>query len=119
MTTPGPSPLSIWANAYAPPAPDTVPCAGAVGIFDLHLDGEHLTDIRNGRRYVRTPFRQQVAVALSYCATCPLATRRWCEDTVRPRQSRANIVTAGAVWVNGKRVWDVAAQERYEAGEAA
>ena len=115
MTSPGPSSLNIWAAAYVPPAPDRVPCKGAdPALFDLALDGEHLIHDRGTRR-VTYAFQSQVAVALSYCATCPLATRQWCLETVRPRESGANTIAGGIAWVGGKPRWDLADQEQWEA----
>lgn len=111
-----PTAHDVWAAAYVPPAPDRVPCKGVdPAYFDLALNGEHLINTLSSVRRITYAFQTQVGVALSYCAQCPLATREWCVETVRPRESRANVVAGGVCWVNGRGVWDIAAQEHYEA----
>lgn len=116
MTGPVNNSYNIWAQAYVPPAPDHVPCKGAdPALFDLALDGEHLVNTITATRRVTAAFQSQVAVALSYCATCPLATRAWCLETVRPREAGANTIAGGIAWVGGKPRWTLAEQERWEA----
>jgi hypothetical protein len=120
MTGPSGNAHSIWAALYIPPPPTEVPCKGVTpALFDIGGDWSHgynLVESRgNAGRRVTSRFRTQVAVALSYCATCPLATRQWCLDAVAPQTSWYTGVAGGIVWAGGRPVWTIADQERAEA----
>ena len=106
----------FWAALYVPPPPAEAACKGASPyLFELRTATYNGTGInvmkhRDGDESVSPRFESQVTVALGYCATCPLATRQWCLDTVRPREGHFSGIAGGAVFSNGRRVWDLRRQ---------
>jgi hypothetical protein len=46
--------------------------------------------------------RDQIEEALSYCDRCPLASKRWCEQVVRPKEGRISGVAGGRVYIKGR-----------------
>jgi hypothetical protein len=109
---------SVWEKFYVGPPPAPAACAGAdPQLFDIYPSGgNHVVLTRPPR--VAPTIARQVGDALSYCATCPLATQAWCLDTVRPRDSGASIVAGGIVWSKGRPVWSVEDEARAEASRA-
>jgi hypothetical protein len=108
-----------WEKLYVPPAPDDVPCAGAPAyLFDLAYHGG-VNIMRRDKSAPNPAYRDGIGVALRYCATCPLATRAWCVEAVRPALSGVSGVAGGAVWSNGRRIWDVDRQQRLDGQVAA
>jgi hypothetical protein len=95
-----------------PEPPDRVACIDATpGLFDITFTTGRTAVVRDGRLLIGAA--SQVEAAFRYCASCPLATREWCRDVaVRPRQSQANIITAGEVWISGRRVWTLSDHAR-------
>lgn len=94
---------AVYASAVSPswlariePAPDVVPCVGRTMDFDGFMPAE-LHPTRNAA----------VRSALDLCATCPLATRQWCLDTVDPRGigKEWQGVAGGVVWSKGRLVY--------------
>ena len=106
----------LWQQWYVLPAPDTVACAGiAPELFEFA--GTHAAIVQTNAGVKAKPsgaVAVQIATALAVCATCPLATRDWCLDAVRPKQSGVSIIAGGAVWSRGRRVWTIEKQRRLE-----
>ena len=79
-----------------PDAPTEVPCVGEV----MDYDGLKPHELRPDRNPV-------VADGLSLCASCPLATKRWCLDVMRPttlgREWQG--IAGGVVWSHGRAVY--------------
>lgn len=84
-----------WLRDIAP-APTPTPCTGEVMDFD-GMKPYELTPERNAA----------VAFGLSLCASCPLATKRWCLDLMDPtghgREWQG--LAGGVVWSHGKAVY--------------
>lgn len=114
------APSSVWESLTVPPAPDTVACTDAPpGLFDLYFHGGpgRTSVVRDGR--LLQTYATQIEAAFRYCARCPLATRAWCRDeAVRPKQSHANIIAGGEVWVSGRRVWSIDEHDARQVGAA-
>lgn len=101
-----------------------VPCYGKATFFDLDdvaemdFELEWLDEFDDGlerdqeilefkRRIRIRQLLQDAQVGLKVCAGCPLATRAWCLDEVKPME-RAFTGVAGAVaWYHGRRVGGV------------
>ena len=66
--------------------PDEVPCYDMTGMF---LDPAQFRNPTNA------------VLALTVCASCPIATRKWCWGVVRPTTSRFDGIAAGIIFSNG------------------
>ena len=104
----------LWEHLYVPPPPAEAACKDADSwLFDLDYYGG-VNIMRRDQAAPNAAYRPRLGVALRYCATCPLATREWCVETVRPARSGFSGVAGGVVWSGGRRVWDVDRQQRLE-----
>ena len=109
----------LWERLYVAPAPTDTPCKGVPPwIFDLDY-GSGKKVMRSDQSSPSVAYGDRIGIALHYCATCPLATRAWCIDAVQPQAAGYSGVAGGAVWSNGRRVWDVDRQQRLDAAPQA
>ena len=108
----------LWERLYVAPAPTETPCAGVdPRLFDLDYHSG-VNVMRRDKSGPTSSHADRIGIALRYCATCPLVTRAWCVNAVQPQAAGFSGVAGGAVWSNGRRVWDVERQERIDAREA-
>jgi hypothetical protein len=99
-------PSGVWEQLHVPEPPERPACTEAdPALFDIaFLPHGRTSVVRNGK--LLGNYAVQIEAAFRYCAACPV--REWCRDeAVRPKQSHANIITGGEVWVSGRRVWSL------------
>lgn len=110
------APFSVWEKMYVAPAPDTIACPPLSPLFDITpIPGVGVVVDRSRGRHLAHELAQQVDAALGYCADCPLATRAWCVESARPKESGASMVAGGVVWAQGRPVWTLEDQRRANA----
>ena len=109
----------MWERLYVAPPPTDPPCRDTdPAVFDLgYYSGVNV--MARDASAPRAAYASQIAVALRYCAMCPLVTRAWCLNAVQPQPAGYSGIAGGAVWSNGRRVWDVDRQQRLDAAPRA
>lgn len=116
MTIPT-SPSDVWAKMYTPPPPAQPPCVDSdpdLFFFDAYAESTGVMNRKTTPRQPRNDYALQIATALRVCPSCPLATRQWCLDAVRPQHSGVCIIAGGVVFANGRPVWSLEDERRRE-----